>query len=200
MCSSDLFWTDLEDEHLHGTDYVKEATEKVKLIQQRIQTAQSRQKSYYDKHKSPREFEVGSSVLLKVSPIRGVRRFGKKGKLSPQFVGPFKILQKVGEVAYKLELPENMKGIHNIFHVSMLRKHLRDGSDEQILDTSDLAVDPDVTFIQHLVKILARDVRKTGRSEVPFVKVQWSSSDPQDASWVMEEEMRKEYPHLFDEV
>ena len=93
-----------------------------------------------------------------------------------------------------------MKGVHNVFHVSMLRKHLRDGSDEQILDTSDLVLDPDVTFIQHPVRILARDVRKTRRSEVPFVKVQWSSSDPQDASWVMEEEMRKEYPHLFDEV
>ena len=118
------------------------------------------------------------------------RRFGKKGKLSPWFVGPFKILQKVGEVAYKLELPENMKGIHNVFHVSMLTKHLRDGSDEQILDTLDLALDPDVTFIQHPVQILARDVRKTRRSEVPFVKVKWSSSDPQDTSWVMEEEMK----------
>ena len=135
----------------------------MKLIQQRIQTAHSRQKSYYDKHKSQREFEVGSNVLLKVSPIRGVRRFGKKGKLSPRFVGPFKILQKIGEVAYKLELPENMKGVHNVFHVSMLRKHLRDGSDEQILDTSDLALDPDVTFVQHPIKILARDVRKTRR-------------------------------------
>ena len=127
----------------------------MKLIQQRILTAQSRQKSYYDKHKSQREFEVGSSVLLKVSPIRGVKRFGKKGKLSTWFVGPFRILKKVGEVAYQLELPENMKGIHNVFHVSMLRKHLRDDLDEQILDTSDLALDPDVTFVQHPVKILA---------------------------------------------
>ena len=82
----------------------------------------------------------------------------------------------------------------------MLRKHLRDGSYEQILDTSDLALDPDVTFIQHPIKILARDVRKTRRSEVAFVKVQWSLNDPQDASWVMEEEMRKDYPHLFPEV
>jgi hypothetical protein len=199
-CRSPVLWADIEEEHLHGTDYVKDATEKMKLIQQRIQTAQSRQKSYYDKHKSQREFEVGSSVLLKVSPIRGVRRFGKKGKLSPRFIGPFKIIQKVGEVAYKLELPENMKGVHNVFHVSMLRKHLRDGSDEQILDTSDLALDPDVTFVQHPIKILARDVRKTRRSEVAFVKVQWSLNDPQDASCVMEEEMRKDYPHLFPEV
>ena len=129
-----------------------------------------------------------------------MRRFGKKGKLSPCFVGPFKIIQKVGEVAYKIELTENMKGVHNVFHVSMLRKHLRDGSDEQILDTSDLALDPDVTFVQHPIKILARDVRKTRRSEVAFVKVQWSLNDPQDASWVMEEEMRKDYPHLFPEV
>ncbi|MEX5618488.1 hypothetical protein ABFV55_27835, partial [Pseudomonas syringae] len=74
---------------------------------------------------------------------------GKKEKLSPRFIGLFKIIQKVGEVAYKLELPENMKGVHNVFHVSMLRKHLRDGSDEHILDTSDLALDPDMTFVQH---------------------------------------------------
>ena len=82
----------------------------------------------------------------------------------------------------------------------MLMKHLRDGSNEQILDTLDLALDPDVTFVQHPVEILARDVRKTRRSEVAFVKVQWSLNDPQDASWVAEEEMRKEYPYLFSEV
>ena len=139
-------------------------------------------------------------MLLKVSPIRGVRRFGKKGKLSPRFVGPFQILERIGEVAYRLELPENMRGVHNVFHVSMLRKHLRDDSDEQVLDTSDLVLDPDVTFIQHPVKILARDVRKTRRSEVPFVKVQWSLHDPQDVSWILEEELKRDYPHLFDEV
>ena len=81
-CRSPILWADIEDECLHGTDYVKDATEKMKLIQQRIQTAQSRQKSYYDKHKSQRKFEVGSSVLLKVSPIRGLRRFGRKGNFT----------------------------------------------------------------------------------------------------------------------
>ena len=95
---------------------------------------------------------------------------GRKENFPHDFFGPFKIIQKVGEVANKLELPENMKGVHNVFHVSMLRKHLRDGSDEQILDTSDLALDPDVTFVQHPIKILARDVRKTRRSEVVFAQ------------------------------
>ncbi|KAL5711122.1 hypothetical protein ACHQM5_021613 [Ranunculus cassubicifolius] len=116
-CRSPSCWSNFGDRHIHGTDYVRDATEKMELIKKRIQTAQSRQKSYYDKHKAQREFEVGSDVLLKVSPIRGVKRFGKRGKLSPRFVGPFRILERIGEVAYRLDLPDHMAGVHNVFHV-----------------------------------------------------------------------------------
>jgi hypothetical protein len=199
-CRSPTCWAEYGDKFLHGTDYVRDATEKMELIKKRIQTAQSRQKSYYDKHKSQRAFEVGSKVLLKVSPIRGVKRFGKKGKLSPRFVGPFEILERIGEVAYRLQLPERMAGVHNVFHVSMLRKHLRDDSDSQVLDTSDLQIDPDMSFVENPVRILARDVKKTRRTDIPIVKVQWSLHGPEDASWVLEEEIRKSYPHLLEEV
>ena len=91
-------------------------------------TAQSRQKSYADKRRRPLEFEVGNHVLLKVSPTRGVFRFGKKGKLSPRYIGPFEILERVGNLAYRLALPPSLSRVHNVFHVSQLRKYVADTS------------------------------------------------------------------------
>ncbi|GJV84156.1 putative reverse transcriptase domain-containing protein [Tanacetum coccineum] len=102
--------------------YVQETTEKIVQIKQRMQAARDRQKSYADLKHKPMEFQVGDKVMLKVSPWKGVVRFGKRGKLNPRYVGPFKVLEKVGEVAYKLELPEELSRVHNTFHVSNLKK------------------------------------------------------------------------------
>ena len=109
-----------------GPDLVRDTSEKVSLIRQRLLTAQSRQKSYAYVRRRPLEFEVGDHVFLKVMPNRGVDRFGKRGKLSPRFIGPFEILERVGTVAYRLALPPTMSGVHEVFHVSMLRKYTPD--------------------------------------------------------------------------
>ena len=109
-----------------GTNLIGATSEKVSLIRQRLLTAQSRQKSYANVRHRPLELEVGDHVFLKVMPKRGVVRFGKRGKLSPRFIGPFKILERVGTVAYRLDLPPSMSDVHEVFHVSMLRKYTPD--------------------------------------------------------------------------
>ena len=115
-------WTEVEESFITGPDLIRDTSEKVSLIRQRLLTAQSRQKSYANVRRRPLEFEVGDHVSLKVNPKRGVARFGERGKLSPRFIGPFEILERIGSVAYRLALPPSMLGVHEVFHVSMLRK------------------------------------------------------------------------------
>ncbi|GJW79044.1 putative reverse transcriptase domain-containing protein [Tanacetum coccineum] len=115
------------DSQLTGPELIRETTEKIIQIKNRLLTARSRQKSYADVRRKPMEFNVDDMVMLKVSPWKGVIRFGKRGKLSPRYVGPFKIIERIGPVAYRLELPEKLRGIHNTFHVSNLKKCLRGG-------------------------------------------------------------------------
>ncbi|GJW03668.1 putative reverse transcriptase domain-containing protein [Tanacetum coccineum] len=121
-CRSPVCWSEVGDSQLTGPKLILETTEKIVQIKNRLLTACSRQKSYTDNRTKPLEFEVGDMVLLKVSPWKGVIRFGKRGKLSPRYIGPFKILARVGLVAYTLELPEELQGIHSTFHVSNLKK------------------------------------------------------------------------------
>ena len=127
-----------------GPDMIRDTSEKVGLIRQRLLTAQSRQKSYADVRRRPLEFEVGDLVFLKVMPKRGVVRFDKRGKLSPRFIGPFEILDRIGVVAYRLDLPPSMSGVHEVFHVSMLRKYTPDPA--HVVDWGQIEVDTDGTF------------------------------------------------------
>ena len=122
-CGSPLCWTEVEENSITGPDLIRDTSEKVGLIRQRLLMAQSRQKSYADVRRQPLEFEVGDHVFLKVMPKRGVVRFGKRGKLLPRFIGPFEILERIDTVAYRLALPPNMIGVHELFHVSILRKY-----------------------------------------------------------------------------
>ena len=125
-CRSPLCWTEVGENSTTGPDLIRDTSEKVSLIRQRLLTAQSRQKSYADVRRRPLEFEVGNQVFLKMMPKRGVVRFGKRGKLSPRFIGPFEILERICTVAYRLALPPSMSGVHEVFHVSMLRKYTLD--------------------------------------------------------------------------
>ncbi|XP_059292529.1 uncharacterized protein LOC132045987 [Lycium ferocissimum] len=111
-----------------GTDLLRESSDKVKVIQQKLLAAQSRQKEYVNRKVRDLALMVREKVLLKVSPMKGVMRFGKKGKHRPRFIGPFEILRRVGEVAYELALPPGLSGVHPVFHVSMLKKYHSDGS------------------------------------------------------------------------
>ncbi|CAH9104857.1 unnamed protein product [Cuscuta europaea] len=125
-CRSPLCWGDIVDQVVLGPQYLQDTIEKVKVIQERMKAAQDRQKSYADLGRKPAEFEIGEKVLLKVSPTRGVMRFGKKGKLSPRFIGPYDILEKVGKVAYRLALPTELDKVTNDFktrYFSTIRFH-----------------------------------------------------------------------------
>ena len=125
-CRSPLCWTAMGESSITCLDPIRDTSEKVSLIRQRLLTAQSRQKSYADVRRRPLEFEVGDHVFLKVMPKRGVVRFGKREKLSPRFIGPFEILERIGIVAYRLALPLSMSGVREVFHVSVLRKYTLD--------------------------------------------------------------------------
>ncbi|GKD94774.1 putative reverse transcriptase domain-containing protein [Tanacetum coccineum] len=150
------------------------------------------EKSYADLKRKPMEFQVGDKVMLKVLPWKGVVRFGKRGKLNPRYVGPFKVLEKVGEVAYKLELPEELSRVHNTFHVSNLKKCHADEPLAVPLDG--LHFDDKLHFIEELVD---REVKRLKRSRIPLVKVRWNSKRGPEFTWEREDQFKKKYPHLF---
>nr|GEU34858.1 hypothetical protein [Tanacetum cinerariifolium] len=158
----------------------------------RTPEAQDRWKSYANKRRIPIEFNVRDFVMLKVSPWKGVMRFKNKGKLSPRFFGPFKILKRVDEVAYVLELPEEMKGIHNTFHVSYLRKFLADESSVIALD--EVEISPELTFQEEPIAILGRKSRQLRNKEIPLVKLEWKHRKGTSIRWELEEKMRIRKP------
>ena len=124
-CRTPLMWAEVGERSFFGPDIIREAEDKVHKVREHLRVAQSRQKSYADKRRRPLEFEVGDYVYLKVSPLRGTRRFHVQGKLAPRYVGPFPILRRIGELAYQVELPPHLSGVHDVFHVSQLRKCLK---------------------------------------------------------------------------
>ncbi|GJW17023.1 putative reverse transcriptase domain-containing protein [Tanacetum coccineum] len=123
-CRSPICWAEVGDAQLTSPEIIRETTEKIIQIKHRLQALRDRQRSYANKRRKPLEFQVGDKVMLKVSPWKGVIRFGKRGKLNPRYIGPFKILAKVGTVAYRLELPDTLSCVHSTFHVSNLKKCL----------------------------------------------------------------------------
>ena len=144
-------------------------------------SAQSRQKSYADVRRRDLEFEVGQHVFLKVAPMRGVLRFGKRGKLSPRFVGPFEILERIGRVAYRLALPPSLSAVHSVFHVSMLRQYVPDPS--HIVDFEPLQLNEDLNFEEKPERILAFETKTLRNREIRLVKVQWRSQSLEEATW-----------------
>ncbi|XP_059650102.1 uncharacterized protein LOC132295845 [Cornus florida] len=180
---------------LRGLPSVLETTEKIKLIRQRLLTAQSRQKSYADKRRRSLSFEVGDHVFLRVSPRKGLMRFGKSGKLSPRFIGPFEILDRVGEVAYRLALPPQLDRVHNVFHVSMLRKYEPDPS--HILSWVDIDIDEDVSYEEGPYQILDTQQKVLRNKTIPMVKILWRHHGVEEATWELEQEVRSKYPELF---
>ncbi|KAL0556451.1 hypothetical protein IC582_004965 [Cucumis melo] len=155
-----------------------------------MHTAQSRQKSYADVRRKDLEFDVGDKVFLKVAPMKGVLRFERRGKLSPRIVGPFEILEQIGPVAYRLALPPSLSTVHDVFHVSMLRKYVSDPS--HVVDYEPLEIDENLSYTEHPVEVLAKEVKMLSSREVPLVKVLWQNHR-------IEDDMRARYPELFEE-
>nr|GFA94739.1 putative reverse transcriptase domain-containing protein [Tanacetum cinerariifolium] len=172
-----------------------ETTDKIVQIKERLKVARDRQKSYVDKRRKQLEFSVGDKVLLKVSPRKGVVRFSKRSKLSPRYVGPFEIVERIGPVAYRLRLPQELVGVHDTFHVSNLKKCLADVNLHVPLD--EFKVDNKLHFVEEPIEILDREVKKLKRRWIPIVKVRWNSQRGPKFTWEREDEMKCKYPHLF---
>ncbi|GJW43256.1 putative reverse transcriptase domain-containing protein [Tanacetum coccineum] len=194
-CRSPVCWAEVGEAQLIGPDLIQETTEKIIQIKQRMQAARDRQKSYADLKRKPMEFQVGDRVMLKVSPWKGVVRFGKRGKLNPRYVGPFKVLEKVGSVAYKLELPQELSRVHNTFHVSNLKKCY---SDEPLaIPLEGLHIDDKLQFVEEPVEIMEREIKRLKQSRIPLIKVRWNSRRGPEFTWEREDSFKKKYPHLF---
>nr|GEY32473.1 putative reverse transcriptase domain-containing protein [Tanacetum cinerariifolium] len=188
----------VEKGQLIGPELVQETTEKISQIKDRLKAARDRQKSYVDKRRKPLEFSVGNYVLLKVSHWKGVVLFGKKGKLAPRFVGPFDIIEKVGPVAYRLDLYEELNGVHDTFHVSNLKKCLAGPTLQVPLD--EIRVDAKLNFVEEPVEILEREFKKLKRSRIVIVKVRWNSKCGPEFTWEREDQMKLKYPCLFSDI
>nr|GEW44106.1 putative reverse transcriptase domain-containing protein [Tanacetum cinerariifolium] len=160
-----------------------------------MQATRDRQKSYADLKRKPMEFQVRDKVMLKASPWKGVVRFGKQGKLNPRYVGPFKLLEKIGKVSYKIDLPEELSRVHNTFYVSNLKKCHADEPLAVPLDG--LHFDDKLHFVEDPVEIIDREVKRLKRSQIPLVKVRRNSKLGPEFTWECEDQFRKKYPHLF---
>nr|GEW50637.1 putative reverse transcriptase domain-containing protein [Tanacetum cinerariifolium] len=177
---------------LTGPEMIQETTEKIVLIKQKIQAAQDRQKSYADLKRKPMEFEVEDRVMLRVSPWNGVVRFGKRGKLNPRYVGPFKVLAKVGKVTYRMELPHELRRVHYTFHVSNLKKCYAD--EPLAMSLEGIHVDDKLQIVEEPVEIMEREIKQLKRSRIPLVKVRWNSRRGPEFTWEREDSFKQKYP------
>jgi hypothetical protein len=161
-------------------DLVKETEAKVQWVRHHLKEAQVRQKSYADKQRRPLVFQVKDYVYLKVSPIKGVNRFGVKGKLAPRYIGMFPILEQCGPVAYRLQLPESLSAVHNVFHVSQLKKCL--WILDRTINVVDVALEPDLTYSEHPIRVSDQKDRITRKRALKFYKVQWDRHTEDEAT------------------
>jgi hypothetical protein len=171
---------------------IKKTEEKVWRIIHNLKEAQARQKSYADKRRKPLYFQVEDYFYLKVSPMKGVSRFRVKGKLAPRYIGPFPILERYGPVAYRLQLLETLSAVHNVFHVSQLNKCLR--VPDRIVEVTDVALEPDLTYSEHPIRVLDQKDRITRRRTLKFYKIQWNQHTEDEATWETQDFLDKNFP------
>ncbi|GFY88890.1 hypothetical protein Acr_06g0008300 [Actinidia rufa] len=212
-CRSPVYWTELGEATVVGPELVAETaesmglihkrlkaaqkatTEKVKVIRQRLLTAQSRQKSYADRRRRPLSFEVGDHVFLKISTRRGLHRFGRGGKLSSRYIGPFDIIERIGEVVYRLALPPKLSGVHDVFHVSMLKKYEPDSS--HVLEWSKLELKANASFEEKPIRAVDFREKVLRGKTIRLVRILWNNFGSEESTWEREDEMREKYPNLF---
>jgi len=197
-CRTPICWEEVGERKLLGLEMVQLTTDKVRVIKKRMKEAQDRQKSYADNRRRPLEFQVGDKVFLKVAPWKGIIRFRVKGKLAPRYIGPFEIKERIGPVAYRLELPVYLDKIHNVFDVSLLRKAKIDPS--QVLPQVPMKIKGDLTMKTKPVMILDRDEKLLRNKRVPLVRVLWRSSRIEEETWERESEMKEKFLHLFSDI
>ncbi|XP_073120566.1 uncharacterized protein [Henckelia pumila] len=160
-----------------------------------MKAAQDRQDKYANVRRRPLSFEQGDRVFLKIYPFRGTVRFGNRGKLSSRFIGPYEILEKIGYLSYRLALPPSLSGIHDIFHVSMLRKYEPDAS--HVLRSDEAELDETLSYVERPIQVLDHKEKQLRNKSISLVKVQWSRHGVEEATWEVEQDMRQRYPELF---
>jgi hypothetical protein len=178
-----------------GPDILQEVEKQVRMVRENLRVAQLRWKSYADHSRRELSFEVGDFVYLEVSPMRGLHHFKVRGKLALRFIGPFKILEKRGEVAYHLELPPQLSDVHDVFHESQLKKCLRVPKEQ--LPMEDLNTKEDLSYQGCPIKILETSERVMRNKRIKMCKMQWSHHTEEEATWESEEELKAEFPSFF---
>ncbi|KAA3484012.1 DNA/RNA polymerases superfamily protein [Gossypium australe] len=170
-CQTPLYWTELSENKIYGVGLIKETEQEVKVIRDNI------------------EFELGDKVFLKVSPWKKILRFGRKGKLSLRFIGPYEIIERIGPVAYRLMLPSELEKIHNVFHVSMLRRYRSDPS--HMIAPTEVEIQPDLSYSEEPIRILARETKELRNKKISLVKVLWHKHGVEEATWEPENIMKE---------
>jgi hypothetical protein len=194
-CRTPLIWSEAGEQKVFGPDILQEAEKQVRMVRENLRLAQSRQKSYADQRRRELSFKVGNFVYLKVSPMRGLHHFKVRGKITPRFIGPFKILEKRGEVACQLELTSQLSDVHDLFHVSQLKKYMR--VPEEQLPMEDLDAKEGISYQEHPIKILETSERITRNKKIKMCKVQWTYQTEEEATWEREEELKVEFSSFF---
>nr|GEV05230.1 putative reverse transcriptase domain-containing protein [Tanacetum cinerariifolium] len=187
-CRSPVCWAEVRDIQLTGPEIIHETTKKIMQIRQRLQAARDQQRSYANVRRKPLEFQIRDRVMLKVSPRKGVIRFRKLGKLKPRYIGPFKILDRIGPVAYTLELPEELNNVHSTFYISNLKKCLSDES--LVILMKELRLDVKLNFVEEPIEIIDQEVKQLKRNRIPIVKVRWYSKRGREFTWEREDQIR----------
>jgi hypothetical protein len=194
QCRTPLNWIEPGEKAIFGPDFVVEAEATVRRIQENLKVAKLRQESYANKRRQPLQFEAGDHMYFKDSPMKGVKRFGVTGKLSPRYIGPFPIREKCGKVACNLELPPSLAGVHDIFHLSQLKKCLKAPVDVVLPEVA--LLDTDLTYPEHPIKILDQKSRVTRHKKIKFYKTQWSNHTEEEATWESEDFLRSRHPNF----
>jgi hypothetical protein len=180
-CRTPLNWIEPGEKVIFGSNLIEEAEATIRHIQDNLRAEKSCQETYTNQRHRPLEFKIGDHVHLRVSPMKGVKRFGMEGKLAPRYIGPFPILEKCGTVAYKLDLPPSLARVHDIFHMSQLKKCLKASMDVMLLEVTPLKAD--LWYPKYPIKVLDQKDHATRHEKIKFFMVQWSSHTEDEATW-----------------
>jgi hypothetical protein len=190
-----LSWSETGERKIFGPDLVVEAEDKVKVIQANLKAAQSRQKSYADQRRKPLQFQVGDFVYLRVSPTKGVQRFGIKGKLAPRYVGPFEILEVCGPVAYRIRLPSQLAAIDDVFHVFQFKKCIKVPT--EIVEAPAIEIEPDLSYTEQPIQILDTKERFTRKKKLKMYKILWNHHTEEESTWETESYLQRNFPNFL---
>ena len=194
-CRTHLCWYETGESIVLGPEIVQQTTDTIRMIREKMKASQSRQKSYHDNRRKDLEFSEGDHVFLKVNPVTGVGRALKSKKLDPKFIGPYQILQRVGTVAYRVALPPELSNLHDVFHVSQLRKYVSDPS--HVIQRDEVQIRDNLTVETMPIRIEDRKMKQLRGKEIPLVRVAWGGVAGESVTWELESRMRESYPELF---